>query len=70
MKKTARAPLEMKSSVLHFDGKLLSEIVKNIETPFYLYSEKVLSEQYLSFIGAARDNKIPNPLVCLSLIHI
>ena len=67
MKKTARAPLEMKSSVLHFDGKSLSEIVKNIETPFYLYSEKVLSDQYMSFIGAARDNKIPNPLVCFAL---
>ncbi|PIP89469.1 MAG: diaminopimelate decarboxylase [Bdellovibrionales bacterium CG12_big_fil_rev_8_21_14_0_65_38_15] len=67
MKKTARAPLEMKSSVLHFDGKSLSEIVKNIETPFYLYSEKVLTEQYLSFIGAAKDNNIPNPLVCFAL---
>ncbi len=67
MKKTARAPLEMKSSVLYFDDKLLSEIVKNIETPFYLYSEKVLSEQYLSFIGAAHDHNIPNPLVCFAL---
>lgn len=67
MKKTACAPLELKSNLLHFDGKLLSEIVREIETPFYLYSEKVLTNQYLSFMSAAKDNNIPNPLVCFAL---
>lgn len=67
MKKTARAPLEFTSSKLHFDGLSLSEIVREIETPFYLYSQKVLSHQYETFIGAAKEANVPSPLVCFAL---
>ncbi|MFX3675593.1 MAG: diaminopimelate decarboxylase [bacterium] len=67
MKKTARAPLDFSTSELHFDGLKLSNLVQEIETPFYLYSEKTLRDQYQTFIGAAASAKISNPIVCFAL---
>lgn len=67
MKKTACAPLEYKDTQLLFDGMAISSIAAQKETPFYLYSERVLRQQYERFIGAAKAASIPNPIVCFAL---
>lgn len=67
MKKTARAPLEFKDSTLLFDGKAVTNIASSLETPFYLYSAKVLRSQYETFMDAAIKAKVPSPLVCFAL---
>tara|TARA_R110000868_G_scaffold397624_4_gene670364 strand:+ start:22 stop:1257 length:1236 start_codon:yes stop_codon:yes gene_type:complete len=67
MKKTARAPLDFSTADLEFDGLKLSKLVQEIETPFYLYSEKTLRDQYQTFIDAAHGAKIPSPIVCFAL---
>ncbi|MBH47724.1 MAG: diaminopimelate decarboxylase [Halobacteriovorax sp.] len=67
MKKTARAPLDFSTPDLQFDGLKLSNLVQEIETPFYLYSEKTLKDQYQTFMNAAASANIQNPIVCFAL---
>ena len=42
----------------------LSNIIKKIKTPFYLYSEKQLTDNFLNF---KKSFKNINPLICYSV---
>lgn len=52
---------------LYFDDVPINELVNDYPTPFYLYSETAILENYKNFYSAAIRNKIQNPLVCFAL---
>ncbi len=56
-----------KSKYLHIDGVSINEIAQKLKTPFYIYSETTLSDNYLKFKDAAIQNEINNPLICFAL---
>tara|TARA_B110000881_G_C18568923_1_gene514432 strand:- start:532 stop:1761 length:1230 start_codon:yes stop_codon:yes gene_type:complete len=55
---------QYKNSKLFAEKYSISNIVKNIKTPFYLYSEKQLIENFLNF---KKNFKNVNPLICYSV---
>ncbi len=59
--------LAYKNSALYFERANISQIAKKFPTPFYLYSEQILKDNYLSFYGAAVKAKLHDPLVCFAL---
>lgn len=61
------SPLQYKRNKLHFDNISIDEIVKDIPTPFYLYSSDALIKNYKDFINSAAENNINNPLVCFAM---
>ena len=67
MTKKSSSPLRYKNGKLHFDNIPLSSIAGKVKTPFYLYSEKTLIENYNLFLGAAKKAKIQEPLICFAL---
>jgi diaminopimelate decarboxylase len=56
-----------KNKSLHFSQTEISLIAKKHKTPFYLYSEKILSDNYLEFFEGAKSAGVQNPLVCFAL---
>lgn len=61
------SPLCYKKGKLHFDNIPLSTIAKKVKTPFYLYSERTLLENYHVFLDSALMAKIEEPLICFAL---
>jgi diaminopimelate decarboxylase len=61
------SPLCYKKGKLHFDNIPLSTIAKKVKTPFYLYSERTLLENYQVFLDSALMAKIEEPLICFAL---
>lgn len=59
--------LAYKNSALFFERADIAKIAKKIPTPFYLYSEKILSDNYTHFVEAAKKANLHNPLVCFAL---
>lgn len=59
--------LAYKNSALYFERANIAQIAKKFPTPFYLYSEKILKENYLNFYEAAVKAKLHDPLVCFAL---
>lgn len=56
-----------KNKTLHFSNLDLAELAKKHKTPFYLYSEEILSKNFLEFFNGAKDAGLNNPLVCFAL---
>lgn len=56
-----------KKNLLQIDGHLVTDVIKKYPTPIYIYSQKTISDQFMSFYNAALDNHIINPLVCFAL---
>lgn len=52
---------------LNLDGYNLNELAKKYGTPFYIYSEKTINEQFLTFLHSAEKAHIENPLICFAL---
>ncbi len=59
--------LEYKKNTLHFSGVSIAEVAKKHKTPFYLYSEEVLSENYMEFFHGALEAGLHHPLVCFAV---
>lgn len=59
--------LEYKNKKLHFHKTDISTVTKKYKTPFFLYSETILSDNYNEFFGAAVNSGLINPLVCFAL---
>ena len=52
---------------LKFSEASVESIAKKHKTPFFLYSEEVLSQNYLDFYKGAKAAGLKNPLVCFAL---
>lgn len=52
---------------LEFSQMNIEKVAKEFKTPFFLYSEDVLTANYTSFMEAAKKAKLPSPLVCFAL---
>lgn len=59
--------LDYHKNKLQFSKVDITEVAKEFKTPFYLYSESILSESYATFYQGAKDNGIRKPLVCFAL---
>ena len=59
--------LAYKNSALFFERADIAKIAKKIPTPFYLYSEKILKDNYTNFYEAAKKAELHKPLVCFAL---
>lgn len=67
MTKKNTSPLCYKKGKLHFDNIPLSSIAGKVKTPFYLYSEKTLVENFNHFLDSADKAEIVEPLICFAL---
>jgi diaminopimelate decarboxylase len=56
-----------KNKKLHFNNFDLTEIAGKFKTPLFVYSEHLLTENYLQFFNSAVQVGLINPLVCFAL---
>ena len=56
-----------KNKKLQFSKSDIESIAKKHKTPFFLYSEEVLSQNYLSFAEGAKAAGLIDPLVCFAM---
>lgn len=59
--------LEYKNKKLQFNQLDISNVSKKFKTPFFLYSEEILSQNYSLFFNSAVNAGLINPLVCFAL---
>lgn len=59
--------LNYKNKKLHFNQLDIQKVAKNHKTPFFLYSEEVLRQNYMDFFNGAVNAGLINPLVCFAL---
>lgn len=59
--------LKYNKKQLEFSKINIEKVAKEFKTPFFLYSEEVLTQNYNSFIEAAKKAKLHKPLVCFAL---
>lgn len=59
--------LEYKNKKLMFNKTDISSVAKKYKTPFYLYSEEILSKNYSDFFNGAVNAGLINPLICFAL---
>jgi len=59
--------LDYKKKKLHFSKLDIESVAKKHKTPFFLYSEEILTNNYLSFFQGAKDSKLVDPLVCFAM---
>lgn len=59
--------VDYKKKKLHFHQTDIALVAKRHKTPFFLYSEEILSKNYLDFYGGAINAGLINPLVCFAM---
>ena len=59
--------LDYKNKKLFFNYSDISEVAKKNKTPFFLYSEEILTKNYSEFFYGAVNSGLINPLVCFAL---
>jgi diaminopimelate decarboxylase len=59
--------LEYIARKLAFNGSDISSIAKQHPTPFFLYSEEILLNNYSDFFSGAVNSGLINPLICFAL---
>lgn len=59
--------VDYKKKKLHFHQTDIATVAKQHKTPFFLYSEEILSKNYLDFYGGAINAGLINPLVCFAM---
>lgn len=67
MDKKRHPQLSYKKNQLHIDGINFNNIAKKYSTPFYLYSESELENNFNRFLDAATIAKVQNPKICFAL---
>jgi diaminopimelate decarboxylase len=66
-RKISMKHLEYKNKKLQFCQTDIDTVSKKFKTPFFLYSEEVLAQNYMDFYSAAINSGLINPLVCFAL---
>jgi diaminopimelate decarboxylase len=59
--------LNYKNKSLNFSKLDIEDVAKKHKTPFFLYSEEILSHNYSSFYKGAKDSGLIDPLICFAL---
>lgn len=59
--------LNYQNKKLQFSRLDVSQVSKKFKTPFFLYSEEVLRNNYMDFINGAINAGLINPLVCFAM---
>lgn len=59
--------LEYKNKKLVFNGLDLATVARQHKTPFFLYSEEILMQNYYDFFNGAINAGLINPLVCFAM---
>jgi diaminopimelate decarboxylase len=59
--------IDYKNKKLHFYQIDIATVAKQYKTPFFLYSEEILSKNYLDFYGGAINAGLIHPLVCFAM---
>ena len=59
--------INYKKKTLHFSKIDIESVAKKNKTPFFLYSEEILSDNYLSFYNGAIEADLIDPLVCFAM---
>jgi diaminopimelate decarboxylase len=59
--------LNYKKKNLHFSKCDINSIAKKHKTPFFLYSEDILTQNYLSFSDGAKKAGLIDPLICFAM---
>ena len=59
--------LDYRHQKLFYDSVSIHDLAAEYATPFYLYSETALINQYKLFSQAAFEHQISNPLICFAL---
>ena len=59
--------VDYKKKKLHFHQTDIATVAKQYKTPFFLYSEDILSKNYQDFYGGAINAGLINPLVCFAM---
>ncbi|EQC51169.1 diaminopimelate decarboxylase [Bacteriovorax sp. DB6_IX] len=59
--------LNYKNSQLHLFDANIPQLTKKLKTPFYLYCQNTLEDNYLNFYNSALEYNIERPLVCFAL---
>lgn len=59
--------LDYKKKKLHFSELDIESVAKKHKTPFFLYSEDILTDNYLAFYQGALDANLVNPLICFAM---
>ena len=60
-------PWKYDNNTLHFDKVPLKALAKQVSTPFYLYSTRIIKNNFIEFLSAAQKANLPSPLVCFAL---
>lgn len=70
MEKKRKIPmnqLNYKNKKLQFSKIDIESVAKKHKTPFFLYSEEILTNNYLTFFEGAKAAGLINPLVCFAM---
>ncbi len=59
--------LNYKNKKLHFSKIDIESLAKKHKTPFFLYSEEILSNNYLQFAVGAESAGLIDPLICFAM---
>ena len=59
--------LTYKNKKLQFAGQDISTLAKKFKTPFFIYSEDMLTENYEQFSQGAQKAGLINPLICFAM---
>jgi diaminopimelate decarboxylase len=59
--------LNYKNKILHFSKLDIESVAKKHKTPFFLYSEEILSQNYSSFFKGAQESGLIDPLICFAM---
>jgi diaminopimelate decarboxylase len=58
---------EYKNNRLHFHQFKLEQLSSKFPTPFFIYSEDILTQNYLEFMSGAENAKLLDPMICFAL---
>lgn len=67
MEKERSIPMNYKNKTLQFSQVDLSKLSKTYKTPYFVYSEDLLTKNYRAFYEGAKAAGIRKPLVCFAL---
>lgn len=59
--------LDYKNKKLHFNKIDITSVAQKYKTPFFLYSEEILTGNYMDFYEGAKASGLINPLVCFAM---
>jgi len=58
---------EYKRNELYFSGLKVCDVTTQFKTPFFLYSEEILTQNFEEFLTEAKASQLVDPLICFAL---